>query len=122
MTYSIYTPHVTTSDCHQRAGELVCNCLAKIGRVYLNPYGEFGCNKIGNDMFPVDIETLTQERQTNFTVIRTLDQKTEDIKTEIDRCLQMYGQEVGRMSAIQEMFKKAIENSDNKVQMATADV
>ena len=43
-------------------------------------------------------------------------------KTEIDHCSQMYGQEVGMMTAIQEMFKKAIENSDNKVQMATADV
>ena len=60
-------------------------------------------------------------------MMRTLDQKTEDIKTEIDRCSQKYRQEVGKMSesergqelgAIQEMFKKAIENSDNKVQMA----
>ena len=73
-------------------------------------------------MFPVGIETLPQELQRNFTVMRTLDQKTE-----IDRCSQKYCQEVGRMSegergqelgAIQEMFKKAIENSDNKVQMA----
>ena len=75
----------------------------------------------------VGIETLPQELQRYFTVMRTLDQKTEDIKTEIDRCSQKYRQEVEKMSesergqelgAIQEMFKKAIENSDNKVQTA----
>ena len=49
-------------------------------------------------MFPVDIETLPQDLQRNFTVMRTLDQKTEDIKTEIDCCSQKYCQEVGRMS------------------------
>ena len=60
--------------------------------------GKIDYNKIGNDMFPVGIETLPQELQRNLIVMRTLDQKTEDIKTEIDRCSQKYGQEVGRMS------------------------
>lgn len=73
------------------------------------------------------IETLPQELQRNFTVMRTLDQKTEDVTTEIDRCSQNYRDEVSHLSDkeksrelnnIQEMFKKAIENSDNKVQMA----
>ena len=75
----------------------------------------------------VGIETLPQELQRNFTVMRTLDQKTEDVKTEIERCSQNYRDEVSRLgdkersrdlNNIQEMFKKAIENSDNKVQMA----
>lgn len=80
-----------------------------------------------NKPLPRGIETLPQELQRNFTVMRTLDQKTEDIKTEIDRCSQSYRQEMGKLSesergkelgTIQEMFKKAIENSDNKVQIA----
>ncbi len=60
-------------------------------------------------------------------MLRTLDQKTEDIKSDIDRCSQEYrGRAEGlteskrgeELAAIQDMFKKAIENSDNKVQMA----
>ncbi|XP_064398780.1 inhibitor of growth protein 5-like isoform X2 [Halichondria panicea] len=77
--------------------------------------------------FLESIETLPQELQRNFTVLRTLDQKTEDIKSEIDQSSQKYRLEVEglnetergkELSAIQDMFKKAIENSDNKVQMA----
>ncbi len=73
------------------------------------------------------IETLPQELQRNFTVLRTLDQKTEDVKSEIDHSSRKYRMEVEglnetergkELSAIQDMFKKAIENSDNKVQMA----
>ncbi len=70
---------------------------------------------------------LPQDLQRNFTVLRTLDQKTEDIKSDIDRFSQEYRGKVcsltdlergEELSTVQEMFKKAIENSDNKVQMA----
>lgn len=73
------------------------------------------------------IENLPQELRRNFALMRELDQRTEDLKVDIERNSDSYCRTVNRLNkddmvvelnSIEDMFKKAVENSDNKVQLA----
>ncbi|RDD44253.1 Inhibitor of growth protein 4 [Trichoplax sp. H2] len=74
------------------------------------------------------IESLPSELQRNFTLMKDLDQKNQDIKGEIDKLTQQYVQEVSnlksderqqRLDDINCTYKKSHMICDNKVQLAT---
>ncbi|EDV23924.1 uncharacterized protein TRIADDRAFT_50425 [Trichoplax adhaerens] len=74
------------------------------------------------------IESLPSELQRNFTLMKELDQKNQDIKGEIDKLTQQYVQEVSnlksderqqRLDDINCTYKKSHMICDNKVQLAT---
>ncbi|KAL5474455.1 hypothetical protein EMCRGX_G026403 [Ephydatia muelleri] len=77
--------------------------------------------------FLESIETLPQEMQRNFSVMRDLDQRTQDLIREIETTSQEFKKNVhtlGRedrkrkLTKISESYQKAREYSDNKVQIA----
>ena len=73
------------------------------------------------------IENLPYELQRNFTLMRELDQRTQDVLKEIDDMAENYTESVRnlppmekteKLKKIEESFAKAKELSDDKVQLA----
>ncbi|XP_041124083.1 inhibitor of growth protein 4-like isoform X4 [Polyodon spathula] len=102
-----------TPSCFGRVGGFVCDCKMAAG-MYLEHYLD-------------SIENLPFELQRNFQLMRDLDQRTEDMKGEIDGLATEYTanartlsseQKLSLLRQIQESYTKCKEFGDDKVQLA----
>ena len=77
--------------------------------------------------FLESIEHLPKELQRNFSLMKDLDKRTQDTMTEVDGCVKEYKRNIAQMvhsekkdklTRIDELYQKAKEYTDDKVQLA----
>ena len=91
------------------------------------PFRDKMASAIYLESFFESIENLPKELQRNFSLMRDLDQRTQDIMKEAEQCTKEYKRTVASLSKegrkekickIEELHQKAKEYSDDKVQLA----